>query len=1300
MNLGANGSLCASLPFKRENNELNIRRDLKGGLKRKALLATSALVPVAMANLLFTPEAEAVTLDRDYFRELPEFGRVLYHAVNAVEWEIDEETGALKVLFDDGWRGVFEVGEFCFDGDELFLWPENIFIQAFPVHAVWNVLWGHPAGVMAGGGIWWLLGRNDPPVAVDDALAFTEGDNQGDNEETLSFNVLGDDYDENNDTISLLPFADVTGTFGRFTMNAAGTDIEYHFLDDINATNLAEGETGTDTARYQIQDEHGLTDTATLTVTVTGINKQVVDGNEPSEKPNDGDMTENGSFSTDLLKNASDADGGVPFISAVAGGTLGEAVAANGGGSFTITANGVASFAPGSDFDYLDEGDTTTVSINYTVSDGRGSTTSSTVTITIIGENDPISDGNESYTDSSVLAVTENKGISTGLNVLDNVTDKDANDTKHVSDNGTKISGTKTYSGSEGGTFTLTAGGAMTFDPGSAFDKLGKGATTTTGFTYEVTDGDTTDTSTVTVKVTGVNDAPVPVVDVATFVEDNTGQATQKFSAVNNDTDVDGSTLVLKAFTNVTTTYGSFAKTSSENDIQYTLNSSLAVVQALAKSETVSETASYSITDNQGGTATTGKVTAKIQGVNDKPSAVDFKGSFKEGSGSSRQTFDAMESASDVDSDVTADNKNDKLTITLGSTATSHGTFALTADEHKISYTFDDDDSLDDLDTGSKTTETIKYKVTDQHGATTEKTITITIDGLNDNTDPEAKDISLSFTEDTAKATSFNVPSNISDADNDTLTVSFTDKTGTYGAFSQTTNGDIQYAFADTAAAQSLKAGETKTETATYTVSDGNGGTDTGTLKVTIKGVNDAPTAKDLTGAMTEDATNSISFNVIGASTDVDNDAVISALPIDTTGSEGTFTLGTNGSVSYSLASSDFDYLEAGKTAKDKATYKVQDEHGATGTATITVTITGVNDAPTVETKANDIALQDTQTENDAVFLVPADGGGYEATAGSSIGLTFDDVDDSSLALTASGLQTGWSFTSNGSIAGTAALTDPLKAETHTVTVKATDDGDANGSNKLSASDTLDIYIGLNISGSNGGIVKETSYTIEGSDVADDDVDLTLDNLGAGAGNEVTIDLGDGENYFKTRYEAASSGGKISYTGGDGSDELRFLQFVAKDKGEVTINAGNGYNKLYLGNEAAGDGGSITYTGGTGTDEIETNNKLAHGNGEVTFDLGSDTSKDVIIFNNSVAPNNGVVIIQNFDAGEGGTAAEDEMIFKKLDNVDDLDFEQSGSDVIVQSTGSADVYVKLIVADASTSDFNLSIDSNGDLLIN
>ena len=1101
MYLGANGSLCASLPFKRENNEINIRRDLKGGLKRKALLATSALVPVAMANLLFSPEAEAVTLDRDDLRELPELDRILFHAVNAVEWEIDEETGALKVLFDDGWGGVFDLGEYIVEGDALFLWPENIFVQAYPVHAVWNILWGHPAGAMAGGGIWWLMGRNDAPVAVDDVLAFTEGDNQGDNAEALSFNVLGDDYDENNDTISLLPFADVTGTFGRFTMNAAGTDIEYHFLDDINATNLAEGETGTDTARYQIQDEHGLTDTATLTVTVTGINKQVVDGNEPSAKPKNGDMAENGSFSTNLLENASDADGGVPFISAVAGGTLGEAVAANGGGSFTITANGAASFDPGSDFDYLDEGDTTTVSIGYTVSDGRGSTTSSTVTITIIGENDPISDGNESYTDLQVLAVTENESISSGLNVLNNVSDKDADDTKHVSVNDTKISGTKTYSGSKGGTFTLTADGAMTFDPGSAFDKLGKGATTTTGFTYEVTDGDTTDTSTVTVKVTGVNDAP------------------------------------------------------------------------------------------------------------------------------------------------------------------------------------------------------------------------------------EAGDIDLPFTEDIKKTTSFSVPDNVSDADEeDTLTVSFADKTGTYGTFSQTANGDIQYAFANNAEAQSLKADETKTETATYTVSDGNGGTDTATLKVTITGVNDAPVAKaDFTGSATEDAeAKTITFNAVTSATDVDagTSLTLSSTLKNETSDYGDFVVSTDGKkVEYKFADDDeADKLEAGEKAKETVTYTIKDGKGGSDSATITVTITGVNDAPTVETKANDIALQDTETGNDAVFLVPADGGGYAAAAGSSIDLAFDDVDDvnSSLTLTASGLPDGLTY-NDGSITGTAKLPDPLKAEKHTVTVTAKDDGDADGSNKLSANDELDIYIGLNISANDGNIEPGQSYTIEGSDVADDSIDPNKKKIGAGAGNEVTIDLGDGINYFKTSFNAASDSGKISYTGGDGSDEVKFLQFAARNSGEVTVDAGDGDNTLYLGNYAASNTGSITYTGGTGEDGIEVNFFFAKDNGTVTFDLGDDTASDQITFKGSVADksaasnDHGTVTIQNFDPN-----GEDSLLFtyEQQDGIspatlDFLEVVQSGQDVIIRSPESvvisnetidiefnSPLYVYLTVENASTSGFDLSLNSDGDLLIN
>ena len=74
---------------------------------RKALTGSSALVPVAAAMLLFSPEAEAVDLDRNDVRELVELGRLLYLARNIGEWEIDPETQALTALFDNGWRGVF-----------------------------------------------------------------------------------------------------------------------------------------------------------------------------------------------------------------------------------------------------------------------------------------------------------------------------------------------------------------------------------------------------------------------------------------------------------------------------------------------------------------------------------------------------------------------------------------------------------------------------------------------------------------------------------------------------------------------------------------------------------------------------------------------------------------------------------------------------------------------------------------------------------------------------------------------------------------------------------------------------------------------------------------------------------------------------------------------------------------------------------------------------------------------------------------------------------------------------------------
>ncbi|MDP5221091.1 cadherin-like domain-containing protein, partial [Ruegeria sp. 2205SS24-7] len=88
-----------------------------------------------------------------------------------------------------------------------------------------------------------------------------------------------------------------------------------------------------------------------------------------------------------------------------------------------------------------------------------------------------------------------------------------------------------------------------------------------------------------------------------------------------------------------------------------------------------------------------------------------------------------------------------------------------------------------------------------------------------------------------AAFTTANVLGNDTDTDGDTLIVSALDTTGTLGLV--TDNGDGTFDYDPNGAFENLGVGESATDSFSYTVSDGQGGTDTATVTLTVNGAND-----------------------------------------------------------------------------------------------------------------------------------------------------------------------------------------------------------------------------------------------------------------------------------------------------------------------------------------------------------------------------------------------------------------------------------------------------------------------------
>lgn len=333
-----------------------------------------------------------------------------------------------------------------------------------------------------------VLPVNDAPVAVADSAVTNENT-------AVIIDVLANDTDVDVGDTKVLVSA--TASKG----NVAIVDGKLAFDPGTAFDSLRAGAAGVVAIAYTMRDAAGATASSTASLAVIGVN----DG--PVAFADTATTDENSAVTIDVLANDTDVDVGDTK-------TIVSAMASK--GSVAIV-DGKLAFDLGTAFDSLSAGSTEVVTIAYTMRDAAGATASSTATLTVTGVND----GPVAVADTATTG--ENSAIT--VDVLANDTDVDAGDTKTI------VSATA----SKGSVAIVD--GKLAFNPGTAFDGLGVGATEVVTINYTMRDAaGATASSTATLTVTGVNDGPVAVADTASVTED---QSVTGNVITGSDSDID-----------------------------------------------------------------------------------------------------------------------------------------------------------------------------------------------------------------------------------------------------------------------------------------------------------------------------------------------------------------------------------------------------------------------------------------------------------------------------------------------------------------------------------------------------------------------------------------------------------------------------------------------------------------------------------------------------------------------------------------------------------------------------------------
>ncbi|MCS0172784.1 tandem-95 repeat protein, partial [Vibrio alginolyticus] len=701
--------------------------------------------------------------------------------------------------------------------------------------------------IVTSGGVNESTTVNVDVTPVNDAPVATNGNAVTDEDTPVTIDVLPNDTDIDGDTLSI-DSASVPSDQGKVEI-----------IDGKLVFTPAENFHGDAEITYTVTDG-ALTDQATVNVTVNAVNDAPVVESSIADQALAEDFTP---YSIDLNTAFSDVDN--------VDGELSFSVSGNSNIQVAIV-NGIATFTPTADWNGSE-------ALTFTATDPSGESVSQTVNFTVAPVADIVADKATVVEDTATI-----------IKVL-------GNDTFEGDD---KVVSLDTNHGPANGTVSVNPDGSVTYTPNDNYH----GADS---FTYIVTSGGVSESTTVNVDVTPVNDAPVAKDDTAVTDEDTP----VTIDVLPNDTDIDGDKLSIQSASvpeaqgTVEIVDGKLVFTPAEN-----FNGDAEIT--------------YTITD--GSLTDQAKVAVTVNPVNDAPTIkVDAVESITEDAVSTDTVVATLEVAD-------TDTPEEQLTVSLENN--SNGYFALVGDEVKLTQAGVDAVNNDELNLKDLT---ISASVSDGVNPTVSDSDSLIVNRVNDA--PTVDNV----ISDQVLAEDFTIYTiDLNDA--------FKDSDSALN-FSVSGNSNVLVSIENGIATISPTADWNGSEALTFTATDPSGESVSQTVNFTVAPVADIESDR---ATVVEDTPTII--KVLGNDTFEGNDKVVS-LDTNHGPANGTVSVNPDGSVTYT-PNDNFH-------GTDSFTYIVT-SGGVSESTTVNVDVTPVNDAP-VATNDNAVTDEDTPVTIDVL---------------------------------------------------------------------------------------------------------------------------------------------------------------------------------------------------------------------------------------------------------------------------------------------------------------------------------------------